>query len=189
MACFREKIRKTFKDIVPFDSMEEKHKEWSLDWLDSGKPLCCVQPPAIPPVHLVSYGVLIDPLNSTILLGEHKHTHLWLASGGHVLPQQSPFEAAFQDIDEETSSCLSMGDLNPLFLSIDSQGRSLPDHVHVTLWYVMHTSSSCPVALNPDFFSNQSWFDFDKIPSPRTDPHLSRFLKKYCIHSFCPKAA
>jgi 8-oxo-dGTP pyrophosphatase MutT (NUDIX family) len=60
-----------------------------------------IQKDAIPPKHLVSFSVVIDPDNEKILLFDHKKALLLLPSGGHINVDELPLAAAQRELQEE----------------------------------------------------------------------------------------
>ncbi|MBP6866620.1 MAG: NUDIX hydrolase, partial [Candidatus Pacebacteria bacterium] len=64
----REEIRKIIEKVNPFDELEKEHIKNALAWIGSGEEIFRIQKPDIPPKHLVSYFVLIDPIAKKLLL-------------------------------------------------------------------------------------------------------------------------
>lgn len=75
-------IAREVESIVPYDAIEQGHKRNVGEWLESGVNPFRLKKPDIPPKHLVSYFVLVDPDHRSILLVDHIKAQLWLPSGG-----------------------------------------------------------------------------------------------------------
>jgi 8-oxo-dGTP diphosphatase len=52
--------------------------------------------------HLTASMVVIDPVESRVLLVHHNATGKWVFPGGHVDPDETPAEAALREVLEET---------------------------------------------------------------------------------------
>src|SRR3954469_7597056 len=97
----RTKIADIVQSIQPYDALERAHLAATIAWIETGAPLCRIAKPAIPPQHLVSYFVLIDPATDHLLLVDHKKAGLWLPSGGHVEPDEHPHATVTREAWEE----------------------------------------------------------------------------------------
>src|SRR5687768_3476439 len=87
--------------IATLDDLEAAHKQDVLDWIASGAPIFRIAKPDNPPKHLVSYFVLVDPEQSSILLVDHIKAQLWLPSGGHVEKDEDPVQTVRREAKEE----------------------------------------------------------------------------------------
>ena len=96
-----DQISTLIKGIDPLDKLEVEHQKRALDWVASGADLFRLQPPNVPPMHLISYFVPIDPVRRQILLVDHKKAGLWLPPGGHIDEGEHPKEAASREMEEE----------------------------------------------------------------------------------------
>ena len=86
-----------------------------LSWIDSGAELCSLKKPDTPPLHLVSYFVVVD--QDHILLVDHIIAQLWLPTGGHVEPEEDPIFAVRREAKEELSIEAEFLRSGPLFLT------------------------------------------------------------------------
>lgn len=161
--------------IRPVDALELDHLARAQAWVVSGVALCRLQPPATPPIHLVSYFPLIADRH--VLLGDHISSGLWLPPGGHVLPGEHPRNTVHRECLEELRMPACLLQDAPLFLTISETIGAFP-HEDVSLWYPL--KGDC--AHLPDFdrreYRAMRWFAFEEAPLDDTDPHLERFLGK-----------
>lgn len=79
----RELIFDRVAAIDPVDDLEAEHRQTTLAWIRAGQPLYRVAKPDIPPMHLVSYTVPIDPGTGWLLLVEHRNAGLLLPPAVH----------------------------------------------------------------------------------------------------------
>ncbi|MGF6888072.1 hypothetical protein ABIA39_006585 [Nocardia sp. GAS34] len=71
------------RQIDPVDELERQHITDTLAWLADTDDIFRRVAPAIPPRHLVSYVVLVDPDEYSVFLGRHRKAGLWLPIGVH----------------------------------------------------------------------------------------------------------
>jgi 8-oxo-dGTP diphosphatase len=172
------------KGIVPFDHTEAKHQEDVLTWLASTDDVFRRVPPRIPPQHLVSYFVLRDPADGSVLLVDHRKAGLWLPTGGHVEPGEDPVETVKREAREELGidAVFASDPPRPMFVTV-TETTGAPEHKHtdVSLWFLL--SGSRGQTLQPDtgeFVSVRWWTpaEISETEPARFDPHLGRFLAK-----------
>jgi 8-oxo-dGTP diphosphatase len=94
----RDSIHQLVSNITPVDAMERQHIDIVIDWIESGEEIFRTEKPATPPMHLVSYFLVLSPDQSKVLLVDHKKSGLWLPSGGHVEPGEDPKEAVIREV-------------------------------------------------------------------------------------------
>ncbi|MFI6309764.1 NUDIX domain-containing protein [Nocardia fusca] len=166
--------------ITPVDDLERQHIEQTLAWLAGTDDIYRRVPPAIPSPHLVSYVVLVDPIERGIYLGRHRKSGLNLPMGGHLEPFEHPLAAARREAREELGLDVSfdvVGDV-PLFLTVTTTVGPTGGHVDTSLWFVAHGDRREQYALDPDEFDGGRWWDLDPYGLPSSDPHLGRFIDK-----------
>ena len=174
----RNSIATTVRAIQPYDPLEAKHINEALRWIASGAPLCRIHKSDIPPQHLVSYFVLLDPSNLQVLLVDHRKAGLWLPSGGHVEPDEHPRATVEREAQEELQIAAQFFLPEPLFLTVNQTVGQTAGHTDVSLWYVL--IGNCQQSLNYDNqeFVQIAWFPLQALPFERTDPHMKRFTAK-----------
>ncbi|MFZ6747168.1 NUDIX hydrolase [Undibacterium sp. JH2W] len=172
----RKQIRNELISISPFDTMEREDISRCLAWIDSGLELCRVAKPATPPMHLVSYFVVVD--DDHVLLVDHKNAQLWLPPGGHVEQGEHPRVTVERELEEELGFVASHPIQAPLFMTITTTVGLTAGHTDVSLWYVVRASRHQSIQFDEGEFRDARWFQFDEVPLERTDPHMKRFLAK-----------
>jgi len=176
-------IAKEVTSIVPCDDIEQGHKQHVVDWLQSGINPFRLKKPDIPPKHLVSYFVLVDPDHRSILLVDHIKAQLWLPSGGHVELNESPRDAVVREANEEfgiQATFLRNYD-KPFFVTVTQTVGLTPGHTDVSLWYLLRGSIHDKMQYDRSEFTDVEWYTFDEIieTDPHIfDPHLQRFTAK-----------
>ena len=65
------RVQELVRGIVAFDEVEAGHRDEALRWLASTDDVFRRVKPAIPSPHLVSYVVVIDPVDRSSLLVDH----------------------------------------------------------------------------------------------------------------------
>jgi 8-oxo-dGTP pyrophosphatase MutT (NUDIX family) len=128
------------------------------------------------PVHVTGSGVVIGPRG--VLLLEHRRLGIWLQPGGHIDPDETPWDAALRESREETGLEVSFaGPLDddgvPELIHVDVHegGRG---HTHLDLRYLIDGGDADPDP--PEGESQQiDWFEWDAAIA-RADPGLRGLL-------------
>lgn len=177
-----DRILEIVTAIVPTDELERRHQQDVVDWLKSGDPIFRIRKPDVPKKHLVSYFVVIDPSQRSLLLIDHVKAELWLPTGGHVEPGEDPETTVEREALEELG--LSAKFLNhraPLFVTVTVTVGKTAGHTDVSLWYVLEGSASVMPAWDRREFRDCRWFSTQELlamNSAQLDPHLHRFTNK-----------
>lgn len=177
----RSAIREEVAGIEPFDALERAHREEALGWIDSGAELCRTQKPATPPIHLVSYFVLVD--DDHVLLVDHRNARLWLPTGGHVEADEHPRATVARELREELGLDLIDPPEAPLMLTVSRTVGISAGHTDVSLWYVIDADRRLALEFDSGEFHTVQWFRRSEAPVDRSDPHLARFLAKLASRS------
>lgn len=179
-------MRAIIADIVraiqPYDALEQEHLTATITWLESGAPFCRVAKPAMPPQHLVSYFVLVDPTVNYLLLVDHKKAGLWLPSGGHVEPDEHPAATVTRELREELHLPARFLVPQPIFLTITQTIGATAGHTDVSLWYTLIGDHQQTLQYDQDEFHQIAWFPISALPLARTDPHMQRFAAKLRLY-------
>lgn len=184
----REKISDLISEVKPFDQTETEHIKDALKWISSGAEMFKIKSPDVPPKHLVSYSVLVDPKEKKILLLNHRKALLLLPGGGHVNKDEMPLDAAKRELVEELGikpkSLLENSGI-PFFVSQITTVGLTAGHVDVDLWHLFEYNSVLPIEDKSDEFvrefSGYQWLTFDEIlsmPIENFDVSMHRFVRK-----------
>jgi 8-oxo-dGTP pyrophosphatase MutT (NUDIX family) len=179
----RARLVALVEGIEPWDDLEHAHQKVVSDWLTSGAPIYRTAKPDVPDMHLVSYFVVLDESRLELLLVAHRKAGLWLPTGGHVEPDEDPWETVVRECREEldvsaTPSRIS-GD-KPFFLTV-TRTCGPGTHTDVSLWYVVGLARSSVNSFDRDEFDDIRWVGVEQVAheSPDTlDPHMHRFAAK-----------
>ena len=177
----RTEILELVKSIKPFDELERAHIEDAVGWIQSGVEIFRIQKPDVPAKHLVSYFVVVDPLEKKILLMDHIKSGLWLPSGGHVEKGEHPKATVERECLEELSMApLFISEL-PSFLTENITVKITKEHMDVSLWYVLRGDSKKPIDYEKEEFNGYKWFGYQEVlqtPIERLDLQMHRFTEK-----------
>ena len=179
-----DRIAAQVAGVVPLDSIEREHREDALTWLVSTDDVFRRIPPRTPPKHVVSYFLLQDPDDGSVLLVDHRKAGLWLPTGGHVDPGEDPVETVRREVREELGieADFASEPPQPSFVTVtETTGPAKSRHTDVSLWFLLNGSRT--QSLTPDMseFVSVRWWTPAEIATAdaaRFDPHLSRFLSK-----------
>lgn len=180
-------IAKDVAGIVPYDELEQHHKQHVYEWLESGANPFRLKKPDIPPKHLVSYFVLVDPEHRSVLLVDHIKAQLWLPSGGHVEPNEAPRNTVIREAKEELNiqATFLRNNDKPFFITVTQTVGLTPGHTDVSLWYLLRGSVHDNMQYDRSEFTDVEWYTLDEIAQTDPvifDPHLQRFAAKLAAY-------
>jgi len=128
------------------------------------------------PIHVTGSGVVVG--SRGVVLLEHKRLGIWLQPGGHIDPDETPWDAALRESREETGLVVSFAgpvDRNgvPELIHVDVHegGRG---HTHLDLRYLIDGGDADP---DPPEGESQhiDWFSWE-VAVDRADPGLRGLL-------------
>jgi 8-oxo-dGTP diphosphatase len=179
-----QRVLNIVEAIVPLDKLEAEQKQDAVAWIRSGAPLFRVKKPDVPPKHLVSYFLVVDPENRSALLVDHLSAEKWLPSGGHVEQGEDSRATvereALEELEMKAEFLEAIGD-KPLFVTSTLTVGKAAGHTDVSLWYVIRGSAGMLPKYDTREFAGIKWFTFNEIlqiDPGRLDPHLPRFMRK-----------
>lgn len=183
MKDIRNIIYDEVRSITPFDDIEQAHIADILQWIKSGLPLFRVTKPDIPPKHLVSYFVVVDPDHNSILLVDHIKAQLWLPTGGHVDVNEDPRDTVRREAKEELNidALFLKNNSKPFFVTTTVTVGLTPGHTDVSLWYLLRGHKHDFIHYDKREFTDVEWFTLNEILESDPvifDPHLQRFARK-----------
>ncbi|MFI5680140.1 NUDIX domain-containing protein [Streptomyces cellulosae] len=169
--------------VEPWDELERTHRETATQWIAGGSPVYRVRKPDVPAMHLVSYFVVLDETLGQLLLVAHRKAGLWLPTGGHVEPGESPWVAVVRECREELGieavASPITGEL-PLFLTVTrTQGQRA--HTDVSLWHLLSADAGTITSYDQGEFDAIRWLTEEQVldePAGLLDPHMHRFTRK-----------
>ncbi|HSX42769.1 MAG TPA: NUDIX domain-containing protein [Candidatus Saccharimonadales bacterium] len=176
-------IAREVSSIIPYDTLEQEHLQDTAKWLRSGQNPFRLRKPDVPPKHLVSYFVLVDPGHRSILLVDHIKAQLWLPSGGHVELNELPRNAVLREAQEEfgLQAAFLCGNGKPFFVTVTQTVGLTPGHTDVSLWYLLRGNVHDRMQYDRSEFTDVEWYTFAEIKETDPhifDPHLQRFTAK-----------
>lgn len=181
-----EEAKRLVDGITPLDDIERHHLDDARAWLSATSDVFRrTASPVAPTKHLVSYFLLIDAEEQAFLLGDHRKSGLWLPSGGHVEPGESPVETVRRECVEELGVDAIFQELageRPVLITVTQTRSSRPDqHTDVSLWFVLARSRKDPLQPDPREYRSVRWWTTDEFrhaDPERFDPHQGRMLDK-----------
>lgn len=86
------------------------------------------------PVHVTGSAIITGPRG--VVLHFHKRLRMWLQTGGHVEPEETPWDAALRESVEETGLALDHSGGTPHFVHLDVHPAAR-GHTHLDLRYLL----------------------------------------------------
>lgn len=172
----RDEIRALVAGVPPVDLDERATIAWVLQWIDADHPLFRVAKPATPPVHLVSYFLVVD--GEHVLLVDHRDAGLWLPTGGHVEPHEHPMETVRREVREELGVDAVFARPTPFFVTKTRTVGVSAGHTDVSLWYLLRGERSAALVPEEGEFRAVAWMHRADVPFERAQPDLRRAFSK-----------
>ena len=128
------------------------------------------------PIHVTGSAVVVGPRGVVLL--EHKRLGIWLQPGGHIDPEETPWDAALRESREETGLEVSFagpidaaGVPELIHVDVHEGGRG---HTHLDLRYLIDGGDADP---DPPEGESQmiEWFSWEAALD-RADPGLRGIL-------------
>ena len=169
--------------IRPFDERETVDLQDIALWLDGTADIYRRVKPDVPVKHLVVYFVVIDQQRRSLLLMDHLKAGLWLPTGGHVEPDEDPYDTVSRELAEELgvqASFVSTIANLPLFATV-TPTRGAGTHTDVSLWYVVAGDEKMWLEPDPREFRGHRWQSYDNVLATdiaALDPAMHRFVYK-----------
>ncbi|MET9384795.1 NUDIX domain-containing protein [Streptomyces sp. NPDC002928] len=182
-ARLRTQLVEMVDGIDPWDELERTHLETATEWISSGAPVYRMRKPDVPAMHLVSYFVVLDEERGVLLLVAHRKAGLWLPTGGHVEPGETPWAAVERECREElgiSAVASTITGRRPFFLTV-TRTRGQGEHTDVSLWYVVSAAVDSIVSYDEEEFTAIRWLTPEQVlgePLNSLDPHMHRFTRK-----------
>ncbi|MFF2775461.1 NUDIX hydrolase [Streptomyces sp. NPDC058052] len=170
--------------IEPWDDLERTHLRTAAEWIAGGAPLHRVRKPDVPPMHLVCYFVVHDAARGHLLLVAHRKAGLWLPAGGHVEPDEDPWDTVVRECREELgieATASSLAGRRPLFLTVTRTRGQADTHTDVSLWYVLAADAGTITDYDEGEFDAIRWLTEEQVLQESgdvLDPHMHRFTHK-----------
>jgi len=185
-ACMEKSVQvvhNLLSGIRPGDALEREHRANTLKWLETTNDVFRRAKPATPERHLVSYVVLVDPDDASILLVDHRNARLWLPPGGHVEPDEHPTDTARREAHEELGVDAVLVDPSgrPSFVTVNRTGGIDARHTDVSLWFLLVGHRGMNLMIDVTEFGEARWWppaDIQAADPKAFDPHFLRFVEK-----------
>jgi len=126
-----------------------------------------------------------------ILLLEHKKLGSWLYPGGHIEPNETPDEAVYREVKEETGINVSivdnrdmkLGDENvevlhkPFAILCELIDTPNDRHYHIDMIYICKSDTDV-IKVNKNETKNIGWFSHEDLQNLNLFPNFRVLLKK-----------
>lgn len=116
-------------------------------------------------VHVTGSAVIVGRRGT--VLHRHKRLHRWLQPGGHLDPDEGPWDAALRESEEETGLVLRHPPTGPRLIHVDVHAGAR-GHTHLDLRYLLLAQDEDP-SPPPDESPEARWFTWDEALSVSDD--------------------
>jgi 8-oxo-dGTP pyrophosphatase MutT (NUDIX family) len=150
-----EAVRATVDGHVGADQREKKARTRILDCLDR-LPRPVDEEADL--VHVTGSAVVVGRRGTVLHL--HKRLHRWMQPGGHIDPQEGPWDAALRESEEETGLVLSHPHEGPRLIHLDVHDAA-KGHTHLDLRYLLLAPDEDP-SPPPGESPEARWYAWDE---------------------------
>jgi ADP-ribose pyrophosphatase YjhB (NUDIX family) len=126
------------------------------------------------PVHVTGSAVVVGPRG--VILVKHKSLAIWLQPGGHIEPDETPWDGARREAHEETGLAVTFAGESPQLVHVDVHPGPR-GHTHLDLRYLVEARDRDPQP--PEGESQEvAWFDWDAAVARADDERLKSLLRE-----------
>jgi 8-oxo-dGTP pyrophosphatase MutT (NUDIX family) len=108
------------------------------------------------PVHVTGSGIVSGPRGTVLHM--HRSLHRWMQPGGHLEPEEPPWEAARRETAEETGLPVRHPPSGPRLVHLDAHPANA--HFHLDLRYLLLCDDAEPAPAAGES-QDVRWFDLD----------------------------
>jgi 8-oxo-dGTP pyrophosphatase MutT (NUDIX family) len=153
-----ERVRATVWRHRPADPRETEARAHILDHLERlSRPF----DEEADPVHVTGSAVVVGRRGTVLHL--HKRLHRWMQPGGHLDPDEPPWDAAHRESEEETGLTLEHPADGPRLIHVDIHDAA-KGHTHLDLRYLLLAPDQDP-APPPGESPDARWYSWDEARS------------------------
>ncbi len=109
-------------------------------------------------VHVTGSAVVVGRRGT--VLHRHKRLHRWMQPGGHIDPEEGPWDAAHRESEEETGLVLRHPDDGPRLIHVDVHDAA-EGHTHLDLRYLLLAPDEDP-SPPPGESPEARWYSWDE---------------------------
>lgn len=172
----RESYIQAISTISPFDEVEQRDIENTIQWLKASEHL---NKPHNMEEHLGVFAVVLSQDREHTFLLNHRKAGLWLPPGGHVDLGQKLHECALMEVEEELgmqqAKLLSEA---PVFLTRTLTQGMNAGHVDVTSWLLIEGDALSEYQIQAKEASQSRWFKIEELLRTAELSNLHRGFKK-----------
>lgn len=110
------------------------------------------------PVHVTGSAVVVGRRGTVLHL--HKRLHRWMQPGGHIDPEEGPWDAARRESEEETGLAVRHPGEGPRLIHVDVH-EAAGGHIHLDLRYLLLGPDEDP-APPPGESPEARWYTWDE---------------------------
>ncbi|HTT87545.1 MAG TPA: NUDIX domain-containing protein [Acidimicrobiales bacterium] len=154
-AGLADEVRSALRGHAPADARERAAVTRTLDELDRlPRPFH----EEAGPVHVTGSAVIVGRRGTILHL--HKRLHRWMQPGGHLDPDEAPWEAALRESQEETGLALRHPRGGPRLIHVDVHPAAT-GHTHLDLRYLLLAPDRDP-APPPGESPEARWYGWEE---------------------------
>jgi 8-oxo-dGTP pyrophosphatase MutT (NUDIX family) len=117
------------------------------------------------PVHVTGSAVVVGRRGTVLHL--HKRLHRWMQPGGHLDPEEAPWDAALRESEEETGLVLAHPTEGPRLIHLDVHDAAR-GHTHLDFRYLLLAPDEDP-APPPGESPEARWYSWDEARAVADD--------------------
>ena len=158
-------LRKQIADYMPFDSEEEKIKEYMLKWLDTFDDVLTRNNEF---GHYASSAFVVNKDRTKMLVVYHNIYDAWIFPGGHADGEEDLLSVAIREVEEETGLRPTVLDNSIFSISASpivghiKKGKYVPAHTHLDVVYLLEADDKAFLTFKEDESKGVKWISFEE---------------------------
>lgn len=159
------KLRDEINSFVPFNSEEEKIKEYQLKWIDTFKDVLTRENEF---GHFVASAFVVNKDRTKMLVVYHNIYDGWIYPGGHADGIEDLLSVAIREVEEETGQKVNV--LSDEIFALQAnptkghvkRGKYVSSHTHLDVIYLLEADENIPLTFREEESKGVKWISLEE---------------------------
>lgn len=158
------KLRDEINSFVPFNSEEEKIKEYHLKWINTFNDVLTRENEF---GHFAASAFVVNKERTKMLVVYHNIYDAWIFPGGHADGEENLLSVAIREVEEETGLKAKVLDKHIYAISASpivghiKRGKYVPAHTHLDVVYLLEADDKEKLTFRSDESKGVKWINLE----------------------------
>lgn len=158
------KLRDEINSFVPFNSEEEKIKEYHLKWINTFNDVLTRENEF---GHFAASAFVVNKKRTKMLVVYHNIYDAWIFPGGHADGEENLLSVAIREVEEETGLKTKVLDKHIYAISASpivghiKRGKYVPAHTHLDVVYLLEADDKEKLTFRSDESKGVKWINLE----------------------------